>query len=197
MPHLVIDRLAFEVSAHCGGMTTTSEVLTSHQIIMILSCGWRQLRIWSLYRHLPAAHRIGSAAVLRLVCRAEPRPLTVQRAQIERYVRWMQEVRRFKPSMVSRRMAVVTGFYRTCVIDAVLERSPDDYVRRPLLPAESPTFGLSHLQFEVSLTAARESANVFDFALVTMLGLLGLRIFETCGADIARPAHRGRQDRRR
>lgn len=48
-------------------------------------------------------------------------PLAIQRAQIERYVRWMQEVRRFKPSTVSRRMAVVTGFYRTCVIDAVLE----------------------------------------------------------------------------
>jgi integrase/recombinase XerD len=29
-------------------------------------------------------------------------PLTAQRAQIERYVRWMQEIRRFKPSTVSR-----------------------------------------------------------------------------------------------
>jgi integrase/recombinase XerD len=53
------------------------------------------------------------------------------------------------------------------------------------VPAESPTLGLSHLQFEALLTAARESPNVFDFALVTMLGLLGLRIFEACGADIA------------
>jgi integrase/recombinase XerD len=105
--------------------------------------------------------------------------------QIERYVRWMQEIRRFKPFTVSRRMAAVTGFYRTCVIDAVLEHSPADYVRRPLVPAESPTLGLSHLQFEALLTAARESPNVFDFALVTMLGLLGLRIFEACGADIA------------
>lgn len=111
--------------------------------------------------------------------------LAAQRAQIERYVRWMQEVRRFKPSTVSRRMAVVTGFYRTCVIDAVLEHSPADYVRRPVVPPESPTLGLSHLQFEALLTAARESANVFDFALVAMLGLLGLRIFEACGADIA------------
>jgi integrase/recombinase XerD len=34
------------------------------------------------------------------------------------------------------------------------------------------------------LTAARESANPNDFALVTMLGLLGLRIFEATGADI-------------
>jgi integrase/recombinase XerD len=100
-------------------------------------------------------------------------PLVIQRAQIERYVRWMQEVRRFKPSMVSRRMAVVTGFYRICVIDAILDHSPADYARRPLVPAESPTLGLSHLQFEALLSAARESGNRYDFALVAMLGLLG------------------------
>jgi site-specific recombinase XerD len=57
-------------------------------------------------------------------------PLSMARADVERYVRWMQEVRRFKPSTVSRRMAVVTGFYRTCVIDAVLDHSPADYVAR-------------------------------------------------------------------
>jgi integrase/recombinase XerD len=74
----------------------------------------------------------------------------------------MQEVRRFKPSTVSRRMAGVTGFYRTCVIDTVLEHSP--------------VLGLSHLQFAALLAAARESNNQFDFALVAMLGL-------------ARPAH--------
>ena len=97
----------------------------------------------------------------------------MQPVETERYVRW-QAVRRFKPSTVSRRIAVVTGCYRTCVIDAVLEHSPADYVRRPLVPAESPTLGLSHLQFEALLTAARESPLVSDFALVTMLGLLGL-----------------------
>jgi integrase/recombinase XerD len=41
-----------------------------------------------------------------------------------------------------------------------------------------------HLQFEAMLTAARESGNPNDFALVAMLGLLGLRIFEATGADI-------------
>ena len=34
------------------------------------------------------------------------------------------------------------------------------------------------------LTAARESANPNDFALVAMLGLLGLRIFEATGAEV-------------
>ncbi|WP_410873380.1 tyrosine-type recombinase/integrase [Nocardia sp. A7] len=112
-------------------------------------------------------------------------PLTMSRAEIERYIGWMREVRRFKPSTVARRMAVVTGFYRTCVIDGVLEHSPAEYVRRPRVSNESPTLGLSHLQFEALLSAARDSANRFDFALVVMLGLLGLRIFETCNTDIA------------
>jgi integrase len=53
------------------------------------------------------------------------------------------------------------------------------------VPPESPTLGFIHLQFEALLTAARESSTHCDFALVAMLGLLGLRIFEATGADIA------------
>ena len=111
-------------------------------------------------------------------------PLNAQRNDLELYLRWMQDVRRFKPSTVSRRVPVVAGFYRTCVIDGVLEHSPADYVRRPTVPPESPTLGLTHLQFEAMLTAARQSSNPYHFALVCLLGLLGLRIFETVAADV-------------
>ena len=86
---------------------------------------------------------------------------------------------------MSRRLSVVVGFYRVCVIDHVLTQSPADYVRRSLVPPESPTLGLGHLQFETLLTTARLSANINDFALIAMLGLLGLRIFEATGANIA------------
>lgn len=34
------------------------------------------------------------------------------------------------------------------------------------------------------LTASRKSASHYDFALVALLGLLGMRIFEAVGADI-------------
>jgi hypothetical protein len=44
--------------------------------------------------------------------------------------------------------------------------------------------GFTHLQLEALLIAARESCIDCDFALVTMLGLLGLRIFEATGANI-------------
>jgi integrase/recombinase XerD len=112
-------------------------------------------------------------------------PLAARRPHLELYLRWMQEIRHFKPSTVSRRFSVTAGFYRTCVIDGILERSPAEHVRRPAVPAESPTLGFTHLQFEALLTTARESTNPCDFALVAMLGLLGLRIFEATGADVA------------
>ena len=80
---------------------------------------------------------------------------------------------------------MVVGFYRICVIDQILPHSPADYVRRPTVPAESPTLGLGHLQFEALITTARLSTNPNDFALIALLGLLGLRISEACGANIA------------
>lgn len=59
-------------------------------------------------------------------------PLAARRPHLELYIRWMQEIRRFKPSTVSRRLSVAAGFYRTCVIDGLLEHSPAEHVRRPL-----------------------------------------------------------------
>jgi len=112
-------------------------------------------------------------------------PLAARRPHLELYIRWMQEIRRFKPSTVSRRFPVTAGFYRTCVLDGIMDHSPAGHVRRPAVPAGSPTLGFTHLQFEALLNAARDSANPCDFALVTMPGLLGLRNFEATGADIA------------
>ena len=121
---------------------------------------------------------------LRWCLERDVMPLQAQRGHVELYLRWLQEVRRLKPSTVSRRLSVLATFYRTCVIDGILEHSPAAYVRRPHVPPESPTLGLSHLQFEAMLSAGRESANRNDFVLVAMLGLLGLRIFEATGSDV-------------
>ncbi len=65
--------------------------------------------------------------------------MAAQRPYLELCIRWMQEIRRFKPSTVSRRFSVAAGFYRTCVLDGALEHSPAEHVRRPVVPAESLT----------------------------------------------------------
>ena len=64
-------------------------------------------------------------------------PLAAQRPHLELYIRWMQEIRRFKPSTVSRRFSVVAGFYRTCVLDGLLEHSPAEHVRHPGVPPDA------------------------------------------------------------
>ncbi len=66
-------------------------------------------------------------------------PLAARRPHLELCIPWMQEIRRFKPSTVSRRFWVAAGFYRTCVIDGVLEHSPAEHVQRPSVATESST----------------------------------------------------------
>ena len=68
-------------------------------------------------------------------------PLAARRPHLELYIRWMQETRHFKPSTVSRRFSVTAGFYRTCVIDGLLEHSPAEHVRRPAVPRNHPPWG--------------------------------------------------------
>ncbi len=132
------------------------------------------------------AHSSSDLSVFLTWCAGrEVEPMTATRVHLELYVRWMQDTRHFAAATVSRRVSVITGFYRTAVIDGVLENSPAEDLRRPRVPPESPTLGLTHLQFEAMLATARLSSNLNDFALVTMLGLLGLRIFEATGLDIS------------
>ena len=80
-------------------------------------------------------------------------PPAVQRPHLELVIRWMQQIRRFKPSAVSRRFSVTAGFYQTCSLDGIIEHSPAEHVRRPSVPAELPTLAFTHLQFEALLTA--------------------------------------------
>ena len=49
----------------------------------------------------------------------------------------------------------------------------------------SRNWGRVNLQFEAMLAAGRDSTNPSDFALVCLLGLLGLRIAEATGLDVS------------
>ena len=172
----------------CQSMTTFAELASAPSDHLVPSTDQLRLAVAAYLARFKGSSRYHTESDLRcyLAWCAERGldPLTARRPHLELYIRWMQEIRRFKPSTVSRRFSVAAGFYRTCVIDGLLEHSPAEHVRRPSVPPESPTLGFTHLQFEALLTAARESPNPYDFALVAMLGLLGLRIFKATGANI-------------
>jgi integrase/recombinase XerD len=174
--------------AQCLGMMTFTELPSVPSNHPVPATDQLRLAVAAYLARFKGASRYHTESDLRcyLVWCAERDldPLAAHRPHLELYIRWMQEIRHFKPSTVSRRFSVTAGFYRTCVIDDLLEHSPAEHVRRPSVPPESPTLGFT-LQFEALLTAARESPNPCDFALVAMLGLLGLRIFEATAADIA------------
>ncbi len=96
---------------------------------VLVSAGSDRLRLAMaayLYRYRGQS-RVHAESALRgyLTWCLEPGadPLQVLRPQVELCVRWMPEIRRFKPSTVSRRLSVMVGFYRNCVIDGVLPSS--------------------------------------------------------------------------
>jgi integrase/recombinase XerD len=105
------------------------------------------------------------------------------RPHIEIYVRWLEEDRHLAPATVARRLSTVIGFYRFMVIDGHLEKSPAEYVRRPRVSADSQALGLDRMQLGTLVATARASGPT-DAALITLLGLLGLRVSEACSVDI-------------
>ncbi len=67
----------------------------------------------SRYRGTSREHTASDLRVFLKWCHdRHPASLTAQRNDLELYLRWLQDVRRFKPSTVSRRLSVVAGFHR-------------------------------------------------------------------------------------
>jgi hypothetical protein len=116
---------------------------------LLIRCGWQWAAYLARFKGSSREHTGSHLRCYPAWCAQRGLdPLAARRPHLELYIRWMHEVRRFKPSTVSRRFSVTAGFYRTCVIDGLLQHSPAEHVRRPSVPAESPTLGLTHLQFE-------------------------------------------------
>jgi integrase/recombinase XerD len=109
--------------------------------------------------------------------------LTIARGHIERYAAVMADERGLAPASVARRISTICGFYRHATSEGYLDRNPGEFVRRPHVPPESTTLGLTYLEFVAFLHTAAglgPDAN----ALANLLGMLGLRVSEACNVDV-------------
>lgn len=110
-------------------------------------------------------------------------PLTATRPYLEVWTREMLEVQGLKPSTVNGKLNAVTGFYRMAKIDGYVVDNPTDHLRRPKIPNQSTTNGLTRGELLQCLDVA-ERTDPQDYALWCFLGLNGPRISEACGLDV-------------
>jgi integrase/recombinase XerD len=107
----------------------------------------------------------------------------VRRPHVELYARDL-EARGLAPATVALKLVVITGFYRYCVEEQLVEHSPAVHVRRPKVAQESTRLGLDRSELGAFLVQAG-LAGGNDHVLACLLALNALRVSEACGADLS------------
>jgi site-specific recombinase XerC len=107
----------------------------------------------------------------------------VRRPHVELYARDL-EARGLAPATVALKLVVITGFYRYCVEEQLLEHSPAVHVRRPKVAQESTRLGPDRSELGAFLVQAGLSGGN-DHVLACLLALNALRVSEACGADLS------------
>jgi len=110
------------------------------------------------------------------------RLFAARRADIECFARDL-EARGRARATITRRLCTTAGFYRYAVEEELLEHSPAAHVRRPRVDYESQATGLDRNELGALLVAAG-LGSPGEHALISLLALNGLRVFEATGASI-------------
>ena len=111
-------------------------------------------------------------------------PLDLTRTHLELFRHYLSAERGNAASTIAHRLTVVKQFYRFAVIDEHIERSPAEHLNIPKAQRdESRLIGLSRHELATLLQVA-QAVDARRWALVAMMGLLGLRVSEACSIQI-------------
>jgi integrase/recombinase XerD len=110
-------------------------------------------------------------------------PLAIRRPAIDLFARECEQAGRSRAT-VARRLSTIAGWYTFLLDEGVVEANPVERVRRPRVGDESQTLGLDRDELRAILRAAEQSGPR-DMALVSLLALNGLRVSESCAANIS------------
>ena len=111
-------------------------------------------------------------------------PITgVTRPHLELYARHLAEVRHNSRGTVHGALCVLKMFYRLLAIDQVITVSPAEYVRMPKVHRdEIKVLGLAREDLMKMIFSSR-LMSPDHAALVTLMGVLGLRVSEACAVQ--------------
>ena len=88
------------------------------------------------------------------------------------------------PATVARKLSALSSFYGYAVIEGAIAASPLAHLKRPTVSENSQTLGPDREELGRLLEAAREvSPNAY--ALLCLLGLVGLRVSEVTAAEVS------------
>ena len=112
-------------------------------------------------------------------------PLEAKRVHVQAFALHLAEGRGNGPASVSRRIGTIIGYYSTAVLDEVLENTPAHHIRLPKIQ-EDPTkrTWLTRWELGAVMHSAADSKLTADLALVTLLGVLGMRVTAACNVHI-------------
>lgn len=112
------------------------------------------------------------------------KPLEAKRVHLEFFARYMEDERGNQASSVHRRLSTLKGFYRIAEADDRITKNPTTFLRMPKViydPARA--LGLDRMELGRLVQVARASSPI-NGALVSLMGLLGLRISEAINVQI-------------
>jgi integrase/recombinase XerD len=112
------------------------------------------------------------------------KPLELTRVHLEFFARYLEEERGNAPSTVHGSLSTVKGFFRIALADERITKDPTIHLRMPKVQYdETRALGLDRMELGRLITTARASSPT-DAALVSLMGLMGLRVTEACSVKI-------------
>lgn len=116
-------------------------------------------------------------------------PMTVQRAHVELWLRTLENSG-LSARTRTLKLATIRSFYGYCVDEGWLVTNPASRVKGPSVERKSPRGALNSSQV-ADLISGAEKLGMRESALVMLLAFNGLRIGETCAANVEDLFQRG------
>jgi integrase/recombinase XerD len=148
-------------------------------------------KAWLLsYADSPSTARVYRCAIVEwfgFCAEAGVDPLLARRPLVELYKTWLYDRGR-APATVAQRLSAIASFYAYCEDEETVHRSPVRGVRRPKLPEQAASTGLTREELSAFLAEAAGRGPQMG-ALMELLGLNGLRASEALGCQIEDLGH--------